>query len=111
MISKVETMSGRPKMPVIILYATLGISTTLYTGGMSFENLSSATEKNVSSNDMGTSTLKPLSISESAISNIERARSLFPVKMREMTEKESETYNLSLKKIYKPTGVNIFDIC
>ena len=31
--------------------------------------------------------------------------------MREFTEKETEIYRASLKKIYKPIGVNIFDIC
>lgn len=39
------------------------------------------------------------------------AKELFESDMRDFTKEEAETYKASLKKIYKPTGVNIFDIC
>ena len=41
----------------------------------------------------------------------EQATKLFGVKMRDFTKDESERYQKSLEKIYKPTGVNILDLC
>lgn len=44
-------------------------------------------------------------------SNYDRMRDLFDGELRDFTEEENEEYNKVLDSIYKPTGLNIFDLC
>lgn len=44
-------------------------------------------------------------------SNYEQAIELFDGKMRDFTKEESLAYEKSLDNLYKPVGVNIFDLC
>ena len=44
-------------------------------------------------------------------SSYNSAKELFDGEMRNFTKEEAKIYQESLKKIYKPIGVNIFDIC
>ena len=44
-------------------------------------------------------------------SNYDRMRDFFDGELRDFTEEENEEYNKVLDSIYKPTGLNIFDLC
>ena len=66
---------------------------------------------NFSENDLGTTTPAPQISETKTQTSYNFAKELFENDMRDFTKEEAEIYKASLKKIYKPTGVNIFDIC
>lgn len=112
MTNKCETSSARAMMTVIALSA-LSLTTTLNTGGMTYNDFPLAIMGHMQKNNMelGTTTPSP-QVSETKIqTNYDAAKELFDSNMRDFTKEEAEIYKSSLKKIYKPTGVNIFDIC
>lgn len=110
MTSKSETLSIRT-MATVIAVSALSLTTTLNTSGMTYNASPWAIMGNIAENDMGTTTLKPKTIDTKASSNVELAKELFAGEMRDFTREEAKIYQDSLKKIYKPIGVNIFDIC
>ena len=97
MTSRNDTSSVRAMMTVIALSA-LSLTTTFNTSGMIYNDSPLAIMGNISDNDM-------------VQTSYNFAKELFESDMRDFTKEEAETYKASLKKIYKPTGVNIFDIC
>lgn len=108
MMSKNDTSSVRAMMTVIALSA-LSMTTTLNTSGMIYND--SLFMDNISKNDMGTTTPFPQKFKTENETSYSLAKELFGSNMRDFTKVEAEIYRESLKKIYKPTGVNIFDIC
>lgn len=60
--------------------------------------------------DYKTETISAFEIKPSK-SNYEEAISIFCGEMREFTPSELEQYNNAVCKLYKPTGLNIFEIC
>lgn len=110
MTSKNDTSSVRAVMTAIALSA-VGLTTTLNTSGMIYNDSPLAIMGNISENNMGTTTPSPqMAEAESQTSN-NFVKELLGSDMRDFTKEEAEIYKASLKKIYKPTGVNIFDIC
>ena len=111
MTCKSETSSVRVATAAIAL-SVLGLTTTLNSGNIRYDIAPPlAAMKNVSENDMGTMTIFPRTVERKVNSRIDSAWQLFDGNMREFTKEETEKYEESLKKIYKPIGVNIFDIC
>lgn len=110
MTSKNDTSSVRAMMTVIALSA-LSLTTTFNTSGMIYNDSPLAIMGNISDNDMGTTTPSPQMTKTEVQTSYNFAKELFESDMRDFTKEEAETYKASLKKIYKPTGVNIFDIC
>lgn len=110
MISKNDTSSVRVMMTGIALSAW-SLTTTLNTSGMIYNNPPLAIMSNISENDMGTTTPSPRMTEAEVQISSNFARELFGSDMRDFTKEEAETYKASLKKICKPIGVNIFDIC
>lgn len=111
MTYKSETSSVRVATAAIAL-SVLGLTTTLNSGSIRYDTAPPfAVMKNVSENDMGTMTIFPKRVERTVDSRIDSARELFDGNMREFTKEETEKYEESLEKIYKPIGVNIFDIC
>lgn len=110
MTSKNDTSSVRAMMTVIALSA-LSLTTTLNTSGMTYNDSPLAIMGNMSENDMGTTTPSPQMTEAEVQTSYNFAKELFGSDMRDFTKEEAEIYKASLKKIYKPTGVNIFDIC
>lgn len=110
MMSKSDTSSVRAMMTVIALSA-LSLTTTLNTSGMTYNDFPLTAMGNISENDMGTTTPSPQMVKAEVQTNYSLAKELFGSDMRDFTKEEAKIYKASLKKIYKPTGVNIFDIC
>jgi hypothetical protein len=110
MTNKCDTSSVRAVMTVIALSA-LSLTTTLNTGGMTYNDSPLAIMGNMLENDMGTTTPSPQMAEPKGQTNYAIAKELFGDNMRDFTKEETEIYKASLKKIYKKTGVNIFDIC
>ena len=110
MTSRNDTSSVRAMMTVIALSA-LSLTTTFNTSGMIYNDSPLAIMGNISENDMGTTTPSPQISKPEIQSNYNFAKELFGNDMRDFTKEEAEIYRASLKQIYKPTGVNIFDIC
>ena len=109
MMSNCDTSSIRVKIAAIAL-SKLGLTTTLNTDVMLINDLTPAITWN-STYNTETTTPSPKKVDIKNKSNYEMAKELFGNKMRDFTEEEAKIYNASLKKIYKPIGVNIFDIC
>ncbi len=65
----------------------------------------------VLNHSMRNETLMPIIVEDKKGTAYDQAKELFVGKMRVFTESEAETYQKALEKIYKPTGVNIFDLC
>ena len=110
MTSRNDTTSVRAMMTVVALSA-LSLTTTFNTSGMIYNDSPLAIMGNISENDMGTTTPSPRMTEAEVQISSNFARELFGSDMRDFTKEEAETYKASLKKIYKPIGVNIFDIC
>lgn len=110
MTNKCDTSSVRAMMTVIALSA-LSLTTTLNTGGMTYNDFPLAIMGSMSENDMGTTTPSPQMTETKSQTSYDVAKELFGDDMRDFTKEEAEIYKASLKKIYKPIGVNIFDIC
>ena len=110
MMSKSDTSSVRAVMTAIALSA-VSITTTLNTSGMTYNDSPLAIMSNILENDMGTTTPSPQMAEVEIQTSFNFAKELFGSDMRDFTKEEAETYKAALKKIYKPTGVNIFDIC
>lgn len=112
-ISRNDTSSIRSVATVIALSA-LSVTTTFNTSGMIYIDSPPAIMENSLKNDindMGTTTPSPKMSKTELKSSYDLAKELFENDMRDFTKEEAEIYKESLKKIYKPTGVNIFDIC
>ena len=110
MTSKSDTASVRVMITGIALSA-LGLTTTLNTSGMTYNDSPLAIMGNVLENDMGTTTPFPQKVEMDVQTSYDIAKELFEIEMRDFTNEEAEIYRASLKEIYKPIGVNIFDIC
>lgn len=110
MTSKNDTSSVRAMMTVVALSA-LSLTTTFNTSGMTYNDSPLAIMGNMSENDMGTITPSPQITKIETQISYNLAKELFESDMRDFTKEEAEIYKASLKKIYKPIGVNIFDIC
>lgn len=110
MTSRNDTSSIKAMMTGIALSA-LSLTTTLNTSGMAYNDSPLAVMGNISENDMGTTTPFPQMPETEIQANYNLAKDLFGNDIRDFTEKEAESYKASLKKIYRPIGVNIFDIC
>lgn len=98
-------------MMTVIALSALSLTTTLNTSGMTYNDSPLAIMGNMSENDMGTTTPSPQMTEAEVQTSYNFAKELFGSDMRDFTKEEAEIYKASLKKIYKPTGVNIFDIC
>lgn len=110
MMSRNDTSSRMAMMTVIALSA-LSLTTTLNTSGMIYNDSPLVIMGNISENNMGTTTPSPQMNETEIQTSYNFAKALFERDMRDFTKEEAEIYKASLKKIYKPTGVNIFDIC
>lgn len=110
MTSKNDTSSMRAMMTVIALSA-LSLTTTLNTSGMTYNDSPLAMMSNISGNNMGTTTPSPQMGKTEIQTSYSLAKELLGSNMRDFTKEEAEIYRASLSKIYKPTGVNIFDLC
>ncbi len=111
MTSRNDTSSVQAMMTAIALSA-LGLTTTFNTSGMTYTVPHLAVMDNLSeNNDIETTTPSPQMIKTDNRTGNECAEELFGCDMRDLTKEEAGLYKAALKKIYKPTGVNIFDIC
>ena len=110
MMSKNDTSSVKAMVTVVALSA-MSLTTTLNTSGMIYNDSSFTIIDNFSENDIGTTTPAPQISEAKAQTSYNFAKELFESDMRDFTKEETEIYKASLKKMYKPTGVNIFDIC
>ena len=110
MMSKNDTSSVKAMITVVALSA-MSLTTTLNTSGMIYNDSPFAIMDNFSEDDLGTTTPVPQISETKTQTSYNFAKELFENDMRDFTKEEAEIYKASLKKIYKPTGVNIFDIC
>lgn len=106
MTDRNDTSSIRAVMTAVALSA-LSLTTTINTSGMMYNDVPAA----VAGNDFGTMTPFPKTGESKIRTAHEFAREVFGNHMRDFTKEEAEIYQASLKKIYKPTGVNILDLC
>lgn len=110
-MTSVNENSSIRAMVVTAAVSVLSLTTTLSTGAVLYNPPLEVNVGTVSDDVMGTTTPFPKSIEKPNKTNYEAAKELFAGDMRDFTKEEAEEYQKSLKKIYKPTGVNIFDLC
>lgn len=97
-------------MFAVIALSTLSI-TTSNPKSMIYNDFPITIMDNATVNGMGTTTPFPKVNDVKAKTSYDFATELFGNNMRDFTKEEAAIYNESLKKIYKSTGLNIFDIC
>lgn len=110
MMNNNDTLSVRTKGTLVALCA-VSLTTTLNTSAMTYITPPKAIMGNVWDDNIGTTTITPKFVETKGKSNYDSAKELFDGEMRNFTKEEAKIYQESLKKIYKPIGVNIFDIC
>lgn len=111
MTNKNDTSSIKAVVTLVAL-STLSLTTTINTSGMTYGGLPVAImDRGLPNNNFGTTTPSPIIRNVSKQTLYGLARELFDGEMRDFTQEEGEIYKASLKKIYKPIGVNIFDLC
>ena len=104
-----ETSSIKAAVTAIAISA-VSLTTTFNTTGMIYTPLAVRMSDYVQDNT-GANTLTPKPYEVKAYTNYEQATNLFVGEIRDFTNKEAKKYQESLEKIYKPTGVNVFDLC
>ena len=110
MTSRNDTSSVRAMMTVIALSA-LSLTTTFNTSGMIYNDSPLAIMGNISDNDMGTTTPSPQMTKTEVQTSYNFAKELFEKRYEGFYKRRSRNLQSIFEKIYKPTGVNIFDIC
>ncbi|MDE7211345.1 MAG: hypothetical protein K2O03_07860 [Lachnospiraceae bacterium] len=106
---KIENSSVKA-LATVVAVSVLGLTTTVNTTGTMYTPMT-AIWKETPGYGIGTETLMPKIVKEKKVTFFEQAKELFGGKMRDFTKDEAKTYQESLKKIYQPTGANIFDLC
>ncbi len=110
MTSRNETSSVRMFASMFVAISALSLTPTVNNMGITYAPQSAMVNDYVQ-NNMGTDTLKPKVYEVRKTTNYEQAIEVFDVEMREFTKEEAEKYQEALEEIYKPIGVNIFDLC
>ena len=111
MMSKLNETSSVKALVTWVAMSALSLTTTVNNSGMTYAPQTILIDSYNNINDISTASLMPKKIEIKEENSYEQATKLFGVKMRDFTKDESERYQKSLEKIYKPTGVNILDLC
>lgn len=104
-----ETLSIKVFATYVAISA-ISLTTTVNTTGM-FYSPRVAIMSDYEQDDIGTNTLTPKTYEVNVKTNYEQATELFSGEMRDFTKEEAKQYQESLEKIYRPIGVNVFDLC
>lgn len=109
MLSINET-SSKKVLATIVALSALGLTTTLNSSNYVF-NTQQIDNFDVHNKVVDTATICPIFTENIEKNNYQMAMELFDGEMRDFTQEEQKAYQESLDKIYKPIGVNIWDIC
>ena len=110
MMSRRNETSSIKAIAACAAFYAFGLTTTITTTNISYAS-PVAIMSDYEQNNIGTTTLMPKTYEVNKPTNYEQAIELFIDEMRDFTEEEAKNYQESLEKIYKPIGVNIFDLC
>ena len=70
-----------------------------------------AIEGEIFNSSVDTGTISTYKYKEEKKNVYYQATEIISGEMRDFTEDEAEKYNVTLEKVYKPIGVNIFELC
>lgn len=108
MVTKSMTDS-KGVLATVIAMSALSMTTTINTSTIMYTPPVIMGE--VMQESIGTNTISTIKYDEKTQTMYEQAKNCFGGEMRDFTKEESEIYEQALEKIYKPIGVNIFDLC